>query len=125
MEGDAILNIAGLQNEEFIEEVTDSQQIKKNAIFFALLTDGLPGDPGFGVGVSVLVGEPNTEATALRLDKRAQDTLPAIVENIRYDGISVQRYPNDQTMNVNLKFTDLDAKANSRVLVPLTLSGGR
>jgi hypothetical protein len=121
MEGETIFNIAGVPNEEFLEEVTDSQQVKKNAIFFALLTDGVPGDPGFGVGLSVLVGESDTEATAIELDRRSADMLPALVEGIRYEGVGVERFLSEQLMTADLRFTDLDS--NARVLVPLTLSG--
>jgi hypothetical protein len=115
MEGDVILNIAGVPSDDFIEEVTGSQDVKRNSIFFALLTDGLPGDPAFGVGIGDLVGEQNTGKLKTRLERRASNTLPNLVSGIAYKGIAASS--SEQTLQADLLFVDLDS--NKDLFIPI------
>ena len=113
----SILNIAGVPNAEFIEEVTDSQLIKKNEIFFALLVDGIPGDPGFGVGISELVGNLNTDRLKDELSRRSKETLLDLVNGIEYGGIAVEQVAEQQFIGADIHFTDLDSNAD--IMIPL------
>ena len=117
----AILNITGLPNDEFIEEVTDIKLIKKNEIFFAVLIDGLPGDPGFGVGVSELVGALNDKRLKNDLNKKAESTLLDLVEGIEYKGITVERLPEEQFIGADLHFTEVES--TEELLIPLAFGG--
>lgn len=117
MEGEVILNIAGVPSDDFIEEVTGSQAVKKNSIFFALLTDGLPGDPDFGVGIGDLVGEQNTMKLKNRLERRASNTLPDLVSGIEYKGMASEANVEDQSLLADLLFVDLDS--NDELFIPI------
>jgi len=79
--------------------------------------DGLPGDPGFGVGISDMVGNLNTDKMKSDLDKRANDILPDLVAGINYEGLAVQQDKTNQFIGVDFHFTDLDS--NQDVLIPL------
>ena len=116
----SIFNIAGVLNDDFIEEVTESQQMKKNQLFFALLVDGLPGDPNFGVGISNLVGEHNTEKLKRQLEDRVENTMPDLVEGIKYKGTAVEQIKDQQFIGFDLHFTDLDT--NEDDFIPLGFS---
>lgn len=114
---ESIFNIAGVPSDDFIEEVTDSQLIKKNDIFFALLVGGLPGDPGFGVGVSELVGELNITELRSSLEKKASDTLIGLVDGIEYKGTAVKQIPGQQFISADMHFVDIESKKD--ILIPL------
>jgi len=113
----SILNIAGVPSDEFIEEVTDSKTIKKNEIFFAMLVDGLPGDPAFGLGISDLVGSLNTNKLKGDLNRKAAKQLPDLVSGIRYEGLAVAQDVSNQHIAADFHFVDLDA--NAPILIPL------
>ena len=112
----SIFNIIGVPSEEFIEEVTDPQAIKKNGIFMAVLTDGLAGDPEFGVGMSELIGEENVSRLRNDLDRKAA-MIPDIVENVDYKGMAVEQKIEEQFIGADLHFADRDA--NEDILIPL------
>lgn len=113
----SIFNIAAIPSDEFIEEVTDSQTIKKNEIFFAMLVDGVPGDPAFGLGLSELIGNLNTKKMKSDLNKKASKQLPDLVKGIDYKGLAVQQDISNQFIAADFHFTDLDA--NNDILIPL------
>ncbi len=116
---ESIFNITGVLNEEFIEEVTESQAIKKNQIFFAILVNGLPGDPGFGVGVSELIAEPNTVNLKRFIRRRIEKTIPDLVEGVRFEGQAIRQDPENQVLEADLHFTDLET--NEDIIIPLGL----
>jgi hypothetical protein len=113
----SILNIAGVPSNEFIEEVTDSKTIKKNEIFFAMLVDGLPGDPAFGLGISDLVGSLNTSKLKSDLNRKAAKQLPDLVSGISYEGLAVAQDVSNQFIGADFHFNDQDA--NDDILIPL------
>ena len=117
MEGDVVLNIAGVPSDDFIEEVSGSQDVKRNSIFFALLTDGLPGDPDFGVGIGDLVGEQNTSKLKNRIERRAANIVPNLVSGIEYKGMASEASVEDQSLQVDLFFVDLET--NEELFIPI------
>lgn len=116
MEEKSVFNIIGVPSEEFIEEVTDPQLIKKNGIFMAVLADGLAGDPEFGVGMSELLGEQNVSWLRTELNRKAS-TIPDIVENVDFKGMAVDQKIDEQFIGADLHFVDKDS--NDDILIPL------
>jgi len=116
----AIYNIAGVPNEDFIEEVTELQPIKKNEIFFALLVDGLAGDPAFGVGLGSMVGEENTVNIERRLKRKVQKGIPEFVDDVALATVKFEQ--SDQALNADLAFIDL--VSNDEYLIPLGFNTG-
>lgn len=109
-------NIVGAPSEEFLEEVTDKTSIKKSAVFFALLTEGLPGDPDFGVGLSGLYGELNVDRLAGRLERRAE-LVETYVPDIEFRQANVERIPSQRFIGADLIYADTDVREN--ILIPL------
>lgn len=109
-------NIVGIPDEEFLEEVTDKTAIKKAGVFFALLTEGLPGDPDFGVGMSGLYGELNVHRLASRLERKAE-LVEEYVPDTEFRQANVERIPSQRFIGADLVYADLDTRED--ILIPL------
>ena len=113
----SIFNILGVENAEFLAEVSDSSSIKKNEVYFALFVNGLPGEPDFDVGINTMVGELNVGSLRRFIENQIEKTLPDLVDGITLDDYVIQQVPDQQFVGVDLVFTDLDT--DNEVLIPV------
>lgn len=114
-------NVTGYPNDEFITETANSQLRAKNEVMFALLVNGIPGEPDFGVGLPKHIGDSNV----LRLTndirdkvKKVKDLVSAAVE---YKGVAVGRIPGKQYVAVDAYFIDKESGAD--IFIPLGIRG--
>lgn len=113
----SVFNVIGCEGADFLEEVTDSRLIKKNELFFSLMVGTLPGEPEYGAGIGLLVGELNTNNLVSSLERRVRERIPDEVPAVRVRGIVTQQDKTRQTVNADIHFTDLESKTD--VYLPL------
>jgi hypothetical protein len=119
MNDNVVLNIFGVEDADFIEEVSDREAVLKNRLYFALAQDGLPRELEFGVGMSELIGEGNTNKVRRVTQERAEERIPEYINDVELTEVDVQNKPEDQVLEVDLFFEDLTTK--EPIYVPLAL----
>lgn len=114
---ETIFNIVGVQNAEFLEEVVSSGLIKKNEVYFALLVNGLAGEPDFGVGLSTMVGELNVRQLKRFIEDKIENGLPDLVDGITLNDYVINQDVKNQLIAVDLELTDNDS--DEPILIPV------
>ena len=115
----ADLSVTGVLTDEFILEVADSRERKRGQVMFALLVDGLPGDPDFGVGLRDLLSELNTTNLRSFTQRRLDRTIPDLTTGVSLVAAVFEQRKAEQIFLVDIQLKDTESR--EQFLVPLAL----